>query len=29
MTYPEGAMAYLWDGRGTTGASADCVNHVH
>ena len=25
MTYPEGAMAYLWDGRGTTGPSADCV----
>ena len=25
MAYPEGEMQYIWDGRGTIGASAACV----
>src|SRR6266545_951197 len=25
MTYPEGALEFRWDGRGTTGRSADCL----
>jgi hypothetical protein len=24
MNYPEGEMRYIWDGRGTAGASAEC-----
>jgi hypothetical protein len=25
MTYPEGALEFRWDGRGTTGPSAECL----
>ena len=25
MTYPEGEMRYIWEGRGTRGSAADCL----